>query len=109
MQRKLEVLWHWIRTGKYLEHPPVIEGNESPDADSPYSIQVRENLLGSYGRRWEWRLLDENGKLVHHHWVYTDGIQESKRKAIKAANCAIDEIVLRQRNDQQEWENVDTN
>ena len=109
MLRKFEIIWHWIKTGKYLEQPPVIEGNDSPDSsDSLYVIQVKEDLLASYGRRWEWRLL-RNGKPVNHSGVWTQGKSESKRKAMKAGNQAIKEIDLHRRNAQQEWENVDAN
>lgn len=108
MLRKFEDLMYWMKTGKRLERPSVVESNESSESsDSPYSIQVKEDLLASYGRRWEWRLL-RNGKPINHSGVWTQGTSESKRKAVKAGNQAIKEIALHQQNAQQEWENVDT-
>lgn len=111
MLRKLNQFIHWVKTGREL----LVEEDLSPSnkakgktQDSPYTIQVKEDLLAYPDNRWQWRLR-KNGNPFTFPSVWTQGAESSKSRAIKQGEGAIEEIVLHHKNAEKKWENVDSN
>lgn len=99
---------HWVKTGEAapasISIVDIDSETEIRSDNSPYTIQVKEDLVVSYNA-WSWRLLDK-GKTFTYSRVWTYGTEETKRAAISRGKRAIEEIAQHEKNHQQEWEDV---